>query len=111
MLTEGAYRVLGAIMFAFGIVLLAQPASFDAILGASRNTGWLYAVVGGGLLGIGFGPPVVRRQDRTVAAETDGGDRPGAANMVPVEADTGGSPVPSATNGPAVTDSKITGVR
>ncbi len=48
----------------FGIVLAAQPSTFDDVLGASRNTGLLYTVLGLAMLGLGFGAPVVFERER-----------------------------------------------
>ncbi len=58
------YRVAGAVALVFGIVLAAQPSTFDAVLGASRNTGLLYTLLGMALLGLGFGAPVVFERER-----------------------------------------------
>ena len=57
------YRFAGAIGLAFGIVLIAQPATFDSILGASRDTGWMYSILGLVFLGLGFGSPIVFERD------------------------------------------------
>jgi len=58
-----SYKFAGAIGLAFGIVLIAAPAVFDAALGAGRDTGWLYAVLGVLFLGLGFGAPIVFERD------------------------------------------------
>ena len=52
-------RLAGALALVFGIVLVAQPATFDSALGASRATGWTYGLFGAVLLGLGFGAPIV----------------------------------------------------
>ena len=57
------YKFAGAIGLAFGIVLIAAPDIFDSALGAGRDTGWLYAVLGVLFLGLGFGAPVVFERD------------------------------------------------
>lgn len=87
-LAEGAYRALGAITLAFGVVLFVQPATFDGILGASRNTGWLYAILGGGLLGIGFGPPLSRVRDTTQAVAADAAEQPSTTEHARLESDS-----------------------
>ena len=56
---RGLYRAAGAVRLVFGIVLIAQPSTFDSALGASRDTGWLCAILGFGLLVLGFGAPIV----------------------------------------------------
>ena len=65
------YRIAGALALVFGIVLITQPATFDSVLGTSRPTGWLYAVVGVGMLGIGFGAPLVFERERTVPVDEE----------------------------------------
>jgi hypothetical protein len=60
---HGFYRFAGAIGLAFGIVLIAQPATFDSILGAGRDTGWMYSILGLLFLGLGFGSPIVFERD------------------------------------------------
>jgi drug/metabolite transporter (DMT)-like permease len=60
---HGVYKFAGALGLAFGMVLIAQPSSFDSVLGASRNTGWLYALLGLVFLGLGFGAPIVFERD------------------------------------------------
>lgn len=75
LLPRGLYRSAGAIGLVFGIVLIAQPSTFDAALGASRNTGWLYAVLGFVLLVLGFGAPIVFEREQ-VTALGDTGDEP-----------------------------------
>ena len=57
----------------FGIVLIAQPATFDSVLGASRNTGWLYAAVGLILLVLGFGAPIVFEREQVTALNGEQG--------------------------------------
>lgn len=75
-LPRALYRTAGALGMVFGIVLIAQPATFDSVLGASRNTGWLYALLGLGLLALGFGAPIVFEREQVTTLDDDRiGDR------------------------------------
>ena len=65
------YRSAGALALAFGIVLIAQPATFDSVLGASRDTGWLYTTIGVGLLALGFGAPLVFERERVTELDQE----------------------------------------
>jgi hypothetical protein len=88
LLPRAMYRAAGALGLVFGIVLIAQPTTFDAALGASRNTGWLYAVLGFGLLVLGFGAPIVFEREQVTAL---GDDRFGASKAVSATPDKGPS--------------------
>ena len=79
------YRVAGALGFVFGVVLIAQPATFDSVLGAARASGWLYAVLGAGFLGLGFGAPIVFERERVSTLADDAGGRGDAGEAVPDE--------------------------
>lgn len=65
----GAYRFIGAIAIAFGVILAAAPDVFDTALGAGRNSGWLYIVLGAVLVAVGFGSPVVFERDIVTSIE------------------------------------------
>lgn len=79
------YRVAGAVALVFGIVLAAQPSTFDAALGASRNTGLLYTLLGMALLGLGFGAPVVFERERVSPVDEAVAPGPGEAPAGPRE--------------------------
>lgn len=83
LLPRGLYRAAGSLGLVFGIVLIAQPATFDSALGASRNTGWLYAAVGLILLVLGFGAPIVFEREQVTALNGEQGPStsPGEAEV------------------------------
>lgn len=61
-----AYRFIGGIGMAFGIVLIGAPELFEDSLGAGRSTGLLYVVFGIIMLVVGFMAPIVFEREQIV---------------------------------------------
>lgn len=93
LLPRGLYRAAGSLAIVFGIVLISQPATFDSVLGASRNTGWLYAAVGLILLVLGFGAPIVFEREQVTAlnGERDPSTSRAEAGVSAGQSEAGGS--------------------
>jgi hypothetical protein len=64
--TSDAVVFLGVLLFAFGLVLVIEPAAFERTLAAGAPHGWFYVITGGVAAGTALLTPVmVRRYSRT----------------------------------------------
>lgn len=59
-----AYRIIGGVGTAFGIVLTGAPEYFETTIGAGRSSGWLYAAFGIVMLIVGFTSPIIYEREQ-----------------------------------------------
>ncbi|MBT8207313.1 MAG: hypothetical protein HKN07_12095 [Acidimicrobiia bacterium] len=59
-----AYRIIGGVATAFGIVLIGAPEFFQTTIGAGRSSGWLYAAFGVVMLIVGFTSPIIFEREQ-----------------------------------------------